>query len=105
MTFDPAEAARLSALGIIDERTMVPAGLVPPPDDHPFWDEAARRLSDGQPLDDATWAMVERALHPAHPFWDDVAPHLLDRAALTQKRADRARAAVVRPGRIQHGGS
>lgn len=103
---DPVEAARLRALGVIDHRTMIPAGLVPPPDDHPFWPELVRRLDGREPLDEATWAMVEKAMHPAHPAWDDVAPHLLERAGWAAKHAEwAAQAAVVRPGRIQHGGA
>jgi hypothetical protein len=98
MAFDPEEAARLSALGIVDGRTMVPAGLVPPPDDHPFWPELARRLERAQPLDPATWAMVEEALHPAHPSWDAVAPHLLARTGQPP------RPATPDVGRIRHGG-
>jgi hypothetical protein len=107
-TFDLEEAARLSALGIIDGRTMIPAGLVPPPDDHPFWPEVVGRLERKQALDQATWAMLEKAMHPAHPSWDDVAPHLLERSDWARRHAAWAsQAAHLRGtsfGRIQHGG-
>lgn len=76
MTYDPVEAARLTALGVIDGRTMIPAGLVDPPADHPWWAEVVDRLERRHPLDSPTWAVLERVT-PDNPFFGVVASHLM----------------------------